>query len=195
MCGACEATLEAPVERPHGVTVLWAYAGPLASAILRAKGDPDPWRARALGALLERPLATVDAVLAVPLHPRRLRTRGFNQSVELARALRGCGPLLFGALCRTRDTPQQQGLGREARRVNVRGAFTVRRPETVRGLRLALVDDVVTTGSTLAAATDALLAAGAREVHPVALAAAGFQGPATAEDARGPQKVPGRSMV
>jgi ComF family protein len=156
------------------VTVRFAYAGPLADAILRAKNDPDPWRARALGALLVPPSAPVEGVLAVPLHPRRLRARGFNQSVELARSLVGCGPLRFGALVRVRDTPQQQGLGREARRSNLLGAFAVPDPRRVRGMRLALVDDVVTTGSTFEAARQALLSAGAREVHPVALASAGF---------------------
>lgn len=87
------------------------------------------------------------ALLPVPIHPQRLRERGYNQTVELARPLaRALGiPLLSSALVRTRATPPQMTLPEAARAANVRGAFAVRSavPEHV-----ALVDDVLTTGAT-----------------------------------------------
>jgi ComF family protein len=104
-------------------------------------------------------------VVPVPLHPHRLRLRGFNPAAELGRSLaRECDiPFDAVALCRTRDTPSQTGLDRHARRRNVRGAFRSRPgrhiPEWI-----WLVDDVVTTTSTLTEAALALRAAGARVV-------------------------------
>ncbi len=89
------------------------------------------------------------ALLPVPIHPRRLRERGYNQSLELARPLARALdiPLLSSALVRTRATPPQMALPEAARAANVRGAFAVRGvlPEHV-----ALVDDVLTTGATVA---------------------------------------------
>jgi ComF family protein len=121
---------------------------------------------RALAALAaERaPGPPADLVVPVPLHPRRLRSRGFNPACELARAVARAGGLALAptALRRVRDTPSQTGLSRAARRRNVRGAFTATRP--LAGLGIWLVDDVVTTGSTLAAASKALRRAGARRV-------------------------------
>ncbi|MCS7236576.1 MAG: phosphoribosyltransferase family protein [Armatimonadota bacterium] len=81
-----------------------------------------------------------------------------------------CWPV-HRALRRVRDTPSQTELDEDERRQNVRGAFTVARP--VRGLRVALVDDVVTTGSTLSECATVLRAAGAAEVCAVAVARAG----------------------
>jgi ComF family protein len=111
------------------------------------------------------------SVVPVPLHPRRLRERGFNPAALLARCIareRG-GRFDAGLLARVRDTPSQTGLDRRARRVNVRGAFRVRE-----GLRPAsvvwLVDDVVTTGSTLVECARALRRAGARRVVAICIA-------------------------
>lgn len=113
-------------------------------------------------------LAASDAIVPVPLHRRRLLSRRFNQAAELARQLaaRTGRPLLVGALVRRRPTRQQVGLGAAQRADNVRGAFTVagaRRAE-IAGRRLVLVDDVLTTGATVSAATRALKRAGAAEV-------------------------------
>lgn len=130
----------------------------------------DPAPAAVAGAMLrEAALRTLeprpDLVVPVPLHARRLRSRGFNPAAELARSLARDLELPFDAvaLCRTRDTPSQTGLDRNERRRNVRGAFCARGagplPE-----RIWLVDDVVTTASTLAEAALALKAAGARTV-------------------------------
>jgi ComF family protein len=108
-------------------------------------------------------------VVAVPLARERLRERGYNQSWELARRLARALALdaRADALFRVRDTGHQLGLERGARQANLQGAFVVspRHAAWVRGARIALVDDVLTTGATVHAATRTLRAAGAREVQ------------------------------
>jgi len=104
-------------------------------------------------------------VVPVPLHPRRLRRRGFNPAAVLARSLAREFGIPFDpvALCRTRDTPSQTGLHRRERQRNVRGAFRARHGRRIPA-QVWLVDDVVTTASTLSEAAIALRAAGARTV-------------------------------
>jgi len=114
----------------------------------------------------------------VPLHPHRLRRRGFNQALELLRAAARSLPrnerptMLCDAMSRIIDTPT---LGRETpalRRKLVEGAFVVSRPKAVAEKRVLVVDDVMTTGATLAECARTLLAAGASEVWVAALARA-----------------------
>lgn len=90
-----------------------------------------------------------DVILPMPLHPRRLAERGFNQAVEMARPIaRAAGlPLELAAVRRVRNTVAQAGLDREARRRNPRGAFVSN--TSLSGLRVVVVDDVMTTGATL----------------------------------------------
>jgi ComF family protein len=104
----------------------------------------------------------VDHVVAVPLAPKRLRERGYNQSVEIARHLRK-GALDVGLCERTRDTRPQIELPYDERQSNIRGAFRCTR--SVLGARIAVVDDVMTTGATLNELARTLKAAGA--VHVV----------------------------
>jgi ComF family protein len=113
-----------------------------------------------------------DVIVPVPLSGSRQRERGYNQSRLLARALSTSLQLpLADALKRTRSSrPQTRSFSREERRQNVEGAFSVRRPGIVTGLRVLLVDDVATTGATLDACARALLAAGALEVRAVTFA-------------------------
>ena len=127
--------------------------------------------ARANGAALNG--LRFDALIPVPMHSVRKRLRGYNQSERLTRVLASeLGlPLVTEALVRTRATRAQVGLTGEARRGNVRGAFTVRRPEAVRGKTLLLIDDVVTTGSSLHECALVLKAAGAQAVYALTLAA------------------------
>jgi ComF family protein len=113
-----------------------------------------------------------DGVLPVPLHPARRAERGFNQAELLATpcAERWRVPLLTKALVRVRPTPPQTDLDADARRANVRDAFRVARPGAVRGRRILLVDDVLTTGATVGAAARALRAADAAAVGVLTLA-------------------------
>jgi ComF family protein len=135
---------------------------------LKYRGQLAP--ARVLGYLLGAGIADhglhldVDVIVPVPLHPRRHAERGFNQSAEIARwVARAVGrPWSDGAVLRRRDTPAQVGLHAGERRANLRGAFTC--SEAVQGVRVAVVDDVVTTGSTAESMAQALRAADAFSV-------------------------------
>jgi len=112
-----------------------------------------------------------DLIIPIPLHPRRRRRRGYNQSELLARPLAEAVGLEHApaALRRTRHTAPQVGLGPEARATNVKGAFEAD-PAVVVGRSVVLVDDVLTTGATMTAAAEALLAAGAQAVSAYCLA-------------------------
>jgi ComF family protein len=140
---------------------------PLAIAIHALKYRSRRCVAAALGELLALTCsAPAEAIVVpVPLHPARLRARGYNQAFLLARVLARRRRLeLADALERTRDTPAQRELGRQARLANLRGAFRVVRPERVHHRRVLLVDDVLTTGATADACAGVLRAAGASGV-------------------------------
>ena len=126
----------------------------------------DPAPLSVIGALLREAAARApkirpDLVVPVPQHPNRLRARGFNPAAVLARGLARelRIPVDPVALCRTRDTPSQTGLDRRQRRRNVRGAIRARRKRPLPE-RVWLIDDVVTTGSTMTEAATALRRAG-----------------------------------
>jgi ComF family protein len=128
------------------------------------------WMAQAGAALL----ADADALVPVPLHWRRLWARRFNQAAALAEvmSLTARVPTEVDLLRRTRATPQQVGLARSERARNVEGAFRVppERRAAVKGRRLVLVDDVLTTGATVDTCARALLRAGARDVDVIVFA-------------------------
>jgi ComF family protein len=124
-------------------------------------------------AMLERMPAEPGALIApVPLHPRRLRRRGFNQSAVVARHLAHAlgWPVALRLLVRVRDTPSQTALSAAARAANVAGAFVTARPESARDRRIVLVDDVWTSGATARTAATALRAAGATSVDVLTFA-------------------------
>ena len=172
LCGACGPLLE-PL--PPSARAAYALGGPLADGIRRLKYAGRSDHAEPLGAIFAGACAdlvgTIDLVVPIPLHPRRLAERGYNQSALLAVAVaRALGaPLAIGALRRIRDTPAQAGLDAGARSRSIRGCFSasLRRPA-----RVLLVDDVRTTGATFAEASLALRAGGALAVQARALAGA-----------------------
>jgi ComF family protein len=152
------------------------YADPLSQAIHRFKYEGRRELHEPLGLLLAGywlgRSVTVDLVASVPLHENRLRERGFNQSDLLAMVLcRQAGLLLLqpGVLCRQRDTQHQMLLGPAERRANVQDAFAWAGP-ALAGCKVLLIDDVATTGSTLEACAEALLAAGAGKVWALTVA-------------------------
>ena len=173
-CGGCLARPPAFT----GVSAPFVYGGSVASAIrglkYAARTDLASGLADAMAACLPR--APVDRVVPVPLHPRRLAERGFNQAGLLAAGLsaRIDARLDHDALVRRRETASQAGLGRSARQRNVRGAFAARpgKRALLEGERVLLVDDVITTGETVRACARALRRAGAREVWVAAAARA-----------------------
>lgn len=117
-------------------------------------------------ALLPHIVARPDLIIALPLHPARLRMRGFNQSQLLAAriARRLDIPLLTNGCRRVRDTPPQSSLPWQERDKNMRKAFAVTGDIDWHGQHIAIVDDVMTSGASLGAVADALKQAGASEV-------------------------------
>jgi ComF family protein len=174
-CASCAATVER-CDSTESCLAFALYGGALAHAIHRFKYEDATYLARPLGALLRMACRAarlrVDLVVPVPLHVRRLSVRGYNQSALLAyeAAHELEAPSAARALWRVVDTASQVELSRAERLANVRGAFRARSPIQVQGRSIALVDDVITTGATLAACTSALLDAGARSVTSVVLA-------------------------
>jgi ComF family protein len=167
VCGGC---LAAP---PHfdGTTALWLYEFPcdrLVQALkYRAWLPLAGFFARRLASLLP---SAVDLLMPMPLHRNRLAERGFNQALQIARGLaKGSGLVLEpGAARRLKDTAPQTGLVHEERERNVRGAFACRLD--LSGKRVAVVDDVMTTGATLNELARVLKRAGAMSVENLVVA-------------------------
>ncbi|MBW2529254.1 MAG: ComF family protein [Deltaproteobacteria bacterium] len=163
---------------PVPVIAFAAYGGSVAQALCRLKYEDRPDLALPLGALARRAVRQAgldaDVVVPVPLHPRRLAERGYNQAALLARAVAAelQAPLRSLALQRVRPTLPQAALQRRQRESNVAAAFRVRQPRQILHRRVALVDDVITTGATVIACADAMRAAGARSVAAIAVARA-----------------------
>ncbi len=171
-CGPC---LRRPPPQARTVAPL-RYAFPVDRLIVALKFSSHLPAGRVLGEVLAESIGAEpdpDVLVPVPLHPRRLRERGFNQAIEIARpvsrALRI--PLRTRWCTRVRATAPQSDLEGKARRRNVRGAFTA--DARVAGLHVAVIDDVYTTGSTIAAVATALRRAGAARVDAWCVARAG----------------------
>lgn len=173
-CGRCRRGLS-PFERGAS---LGPYDGALRIVIheLKYRG-----RRRAAAQLAHRldgearvrdVLGGADVLVPVPLHPRRLRERGFNQAELLAAELgrRAALPVAAATLVRRTDTASQAGLTAARRRENVAGAFSVRHRSRVAGRVVVLVDDVYTTGATARACARTLRDAGATEVRLLTVA-------------------------
>jgi ComF family protein len=185
LCHGCEASLPPAREpEPGGTGVLrrvyapFSYAAPLDQLVHSLKYRGHLATGRVLGTLLAERLEAlglhrdVDVIVPVPLHPARLAARGFNQTSEIARHVgrRLQRPLDERIATRCRATPPQVGLHLDERLRNLAGAFVA---AGVAGRRVAIVDDVTTTGSTLAALAAALQVAGATSVDAWCVALAG----------------------
>jgi len=164
--GTCGACLRVPPPFTAGRAALF-YRFPVDRLLPRFKFRGDLAAGRLLSQLMAEALADAarpQALVPVPLHPTRLRQRGYDQALELARPLaRAFGlPLCAQSLHRVRATPPQSELDAASRRHNIRSAFAARAGELPG--HVALVDDVMTTGATLAEACRALQRAGVARV-------------------------------
>jgi len=181
-CGVCLA-------RPPHFARAWSWAcypreeaenHPLRQAVQRFKYGRKVSLGKPLGRLMARGCGdflrecNADVIIPVPLHPKRLRWRGFNQALLLARQV----SKVYGidadpyVLRRIKETPPQTQLNEEERRRNVRGAFGLAPGRSVEGLKVLLVDDVFTSGATVNECSRTLSRSGARQVFVVTLARA-----------------------
>jgi ComF family protein len=160
--------------RFHRARAAAVYAGPVALAISRFKFGRRMDALPVMQAWLKQSrcrelVEAADLLIPVPLHPRRLRHRGFNQALLLAGAFPEAR-LAREALVRVRHTIPQVGLKPKERRENVHRAFAVPRPKEVEGKNILLLDDVYTTGATVKECARALLKAGAARVEVLTVA-------------------------
>jgi ComF family protein len=181
-CSVCAMPIEAPdsvcgrcVSSPphfHRTTALGDYAPPLDGMVLALKFGARLDLAAVFGQLIARRVASRGeaVVVPVPLSHERMSERGFNQSLQIARAYCSVSGayLATNAVRRIRHAPPQQTLAREERRRNIRGAFEA--ADVVRGRQVLVVDDVMTTGSTMDEVARVLLAAGAAGIHAIVVA-------------------------
>ena len=173
LCEACEKKIFSAEGFPSpayldGLVAGYFYTEALHSAMHRLKYSGQTYLAALFAPALKLPYAWEHAVLVpVPLHKKKEKERGYNQSELLAKALMKRSPMKLelqkGLLVRMRETEQQAGKNAKERAENMRGAFLAK--EEVKGKRIVLVDDVLTTGSTMLACAAALRVAGAKAVY------------------------------
>ena len=176
LCGRCQ-------RKAPPWDAAWApfrYAWPLDRLETRFKFGRDLAAGRVLATLWQReacPLGVPQMILPVPLHARRLRGRGYNQALEMARPLASAlgVPCRHDVLLRTRHTNAQTGLDAVERRRNLRGAFALRSTVTLPA-HVVVLDDVFTTGATLAECARTLKRSGVTRVDVWALARAPIPG-------------------
>jgi ComF family protein len=172
--GPCRACKRIPAALAS-VRAVCAYEGAARQAVHTLKFRSGRYLAPVLGQLLcevatRRPLQA-DLVVPVPLAPRRLRDRGYNQAELLAEhVVESVGGTLAARLLEREDRAPQQTLTAVERRTNLRGAFSCANPEAAHGQRILLVDDVMTTGATLGACAEVLVTAGASRVSALVFA-------------------------
>ncbi len=170
-CYACRGS-KAKQYKCRLIRSAWVFNAPSRALVHGLKYAFEDYLARDMGLQMARnfsrypELAAAEVAVAVPLFPARQRSRGYNQSEQLARhfSYHTGMPLAADGLVRTRDTVSQTTLGRTARLANMHGAFACTHPERVKGKVVLLIDDVATTGATLEGCAVALKAAGAKRV-------------------------------
>lgn len=174
LCGSC-------LENRHWFSfarAAVAYDGVILNAIHQFKYGRNITTGAALASFLadfnfaDMDFGIFDAIVPVPLHIKRLRERGFNQSLILARALgeKHSLDIDFSLLKRHKLTLTQTGLNKKEREKNISGAFVAARPAKIRGRNFILVDDVYTTGATINECAKTLVKAGASQVAVLTLA-------------------------
>lgn len=168
VCGLC-LKQPAPLD---GSVIPFRYAAPLDHLLLGLKFSQQLLNAPLLGGLLAQAVAArgealPDCIIPVPLHPARLRERGYNQALELARPVaRQLGvPLRAGLVVRLKHTAAQSTLEKKARHANIRGAFALCVKGGALPAHIAILDDVVTTGSTVNELARVLRRGGAQRVE------------------------------
>lgn len=187
-CALCTSRLPWTDDPAGRAWAAWRYESVIASKIRALKFHAGLDAGHLLGSLMaerlaRRALPLPELLIPVPLHPRRLQQRGYNQALELGRAISrrldvGLSP---GLAQRVAATPAQTRLSAAERRRNVRGAFSV--GPGVRGKRVAILDDVITTGATSGELARAVRVAGARSVEIWAAARAELGHPEVERDA------------
>jgi len=176
LCGDCS-KMRPPFDRARAAG---AYSGSLRPAIIRFKFNHKTTLAKPLGKLMAETLLKefdvggIDSIMPVPLHKKRLRWRGFNQALLLARELSALTGIWVDphSLKRVRYTRPQTRLPLKERPENVKGAFNVSRETFVKDRSILLIDDVATTGSTLIECARVLKKAGAHRVEALTAARA-----------------------
>lgn len=188
VCGACAKTLpyaQNPLHVGAGYGRCAAplrYEGKVREALLRFKFHGAQSAAGAFGALLAQCVAEelageFDLVTYAPVSAKRKRARGYDQTYLIARETAKHWDTRPAALLRkVRDNPPQSSLGAEARRANVLGAYEAANAERIANARVLLIDDILTTGSTLSECARVLRGAGARSVVCACVAAASVEG-------------------
>ena len=167
LCGTC-LKKSPPFSKTH---VAGLYQGSIKAAVHQLKYRNQLTLAKPLGQLLSETVAAAeddfvpDFIVPVPLHPHRLRQRGYNQALEVARPVSRqlCVPIDITLLQRSRKTQQQQGLSASERRRNLRNAFTL--TSETSAIKILLIDDVMTTGETVRECCRTLVAGGVEEVQ------------------------------
>jgi ComF family protein len=170
VCGDCQ-TDPPPFDRARAAAL---YDGPVAQAITRFKFSRQMAVLPVMQHWLQRPpclelVAAADLLAPVPLHPKRIKHRGFNQSLLLAQGFPGAA-VVRELVVRTRHTAPQVGLNPKERQDNVKGAFAVTVPALVKGKSVLLIDDLYTTGSTVKECARVLRKAGASRVEVLTVA-------------------------
>lgn len=185
ICSTCKITLpfaEGPAVRRSGdffdfcIAPLY-YKDDVRRSVLRFKfrgatGNASVYAGILSDCIREEISGKYDIISWVPISKKREKTRGYDQSMLLALATAlELGDVAVETLRKTTDTPAQSSLsGAEKRRANVAGVYEVKDPELIAGKRILLIDDVMTTGSTLSECARTLLMAGAESVLCAALA-------------------------
>ncbi|MDI6739423.1 MAG: ComF family protein [Candidatus Edwardsbacteria bacterium] len=162
------------------IRALGPFAAPVSEAVHLLKYSDRRSVAKKLGGMMAEAVKDdpaywqADLILAVPLHPARQRERGYNQAQLLAEQVGNImsKPAPDKVLVRMKNTGSQTAMNRQERKKNVEDIFRVKRPDTVRGKSVILVDDVLTTGATIGSCGQSLLRADAKSVLALTAAAA-----------------------